>query len=483
MRVFAASLATETNTFSPLPVGLSSFKKGIFYEAGQHPEEPSFFAGPLFAARHEARKSGWTLIEGLVAAALPAGITTRDAYETLRDQILAEIERALPLDMVVLGMHGAMVADGYDDCEGDMLERVRQIVGAGVAIGATLDPHGHISQRMFATADLLISWKEYPHTDSVPRAFELVQILAAKVEGGLTIEKAMIDCEMVTTIFTTQEPGKSLVARMHAAEDRNNVLSVSLNHGFPYGDVADMGTKVLVYTDGDEVLARTVAREFADEVIGLREALRIDYPEIDDALDLALASHVAPVIIADSADNPGGGAPGDTTYFLHRMLERGIEGAALGPIWDPLVVEMAFDCGVGARFSVRLGGKTCSLSGLPVDAVAVVKSLRRKHRMTGLSEGELLDCGDAALLELNGIEVVVCTTRVQAIGTDLFSDLGCDLPGKKIVVVKSSQHFYAHFSKISSHVLYANARGVLALDLNTLDYRKIRRPKWPLSVK
>ena len=132
MRVFTASLATETNTFAPMPTGLDAFQTGIWYPAGTHPEAMSFPAGPLWAARQRGRPLGWELVEGLVTMAHPAGTTTRHAYETLRDRLLGELRQALPVDMVLLGLHGAMVADGYDDCEGDLLQRVRAILKACV---------------------------------------------------------------------------------------------------------------------------------------------------------------------------------------------------------------------------------------------------------------------------------------------------------------------------------------------------------------
>jgi len=143
VRVFTGSLATETNTFSPLPTGLSAFMDREYFKGGTHPARMTFYGGPLWAARQRAAPLGWTLIEGLVASAQPGGTTTRHAYETLRDELLDDIRRAMPLDMVLLGLHGAMVADGYDDCEGDILSRVRAITGPGTSIGATLDPHAH----------------------------------------------------------------------------------------------------------------------------------------------------------------------------------------------------------------------------------------------------------------------------------------------------------------------------------------------------
>jgi microcystin degradation protein MlrC len=395
--------------------------------------------------------------------------------------MLDDLRAALPVDMVLLGLHGAMVADGYDDCEGDMLARVRQIVGPDVVVGAELDPHNHLTAAMVDNANVMVSFKEYPHTDVLERGLELVDICAAAVEGKVKPVAAMVDCDIIVTVHTSREPARSFVQRMQALEGKDGVLSVSLTHGFSWGDVPEMGTKVLVYTDGDQAKADALARQLADEVIAMRDGLTVNYPGIDASLDEALAFDGGPVVLADGADNPGGGAASDSTFILRRMLERGITNAALGPMWDPIAVRIAFDAGVGARLQMRIGGKISPLSGDPLDLDCTVKALQHDLVMTGLSNTPTA-MGDCALVEVAGIEVVLITRRNQAMGTDLFTQLGCDLAAKKIVVVKSSQHFYASYSKVAKHVIYAGAPGAVTLDLTTLPYRKARLPKWPIGV-
>ena len=480
MRVFTATLATETNTFAPLPTGLATFQDRGYFKAGTHPPQMSFFAGPLWAARERGRERGWTVIEGLVAGAQPSGTTTRAAYETLRDELLADLRAALPVDMVVLGLHGAMVADGYDDCEGDLLARVRAIVGPGVVVGAELDPHNHLSAAMVDNADLLIAFKEYPHTDIRERALELVDLCAAQVAGKIRPVAAVVDCEMIVTIHTSRQPARGFVDRIQAMEGQGGILSISVTHGFAWGDVPDMGTKMLVYADGDAAAAQALARRLADELIGLREALATAYPGIDETLDAALAVDGGPVVIADAADNPGGGAAGDATFILRRLVERGIRNVALGPLWDPVAVRVAFDAGAGATLPLRIGGKTSPMSGDPMDLVCTVKALCPDLVMTGLS-GSPNPLGDAALVEAEGIEIVLTTLRGQAMNVDLFTQLGCDLAAKKLVVVKSAQHFYASYAPLARQVLYAGAPGSVTDDLASLPYQKIRRPKWPLD--
>jgi microcystin degradation protein MlrC len=480
MRVFSGSIATETNTFGPMPTGMASFRDRGYYRAGEHPDRPTQFSGPLWAARLRGKELGWELFEGVTAGAQPSGITTRAAYEQIRDELLADLRRAMPVDMVLLGLHGAMVADGYDDCEGDLIKRVREIVGPKVVIGGELDPHNHLTPQMVDNADVLISFKEYPHTDVVERALELVDICAAKVQGKANPVAAVADCQMIVTMHTSRQPARGFVDRIQALEGKDGVLSISVSHGFAWGDVPEMGTKVLVYTDGDKPKADALARKLADELIALREQLAVRSPGIDAALDEALAFDGGPVVIADGADNPGGGAASDSTFFLRRLIERGITNAAVGPVWDPIAVRIAFEAGAGAKLPLRIGGKISPLSGEPLDLRCTVKALRPEMMMTGLAG--MMPLGDCALVEANGVEIVLITLRNQALNTDLFTQLGCDLAGRKIVVVKSSQHFYASFSKIAKHVIYGDAPGAVTSDLKTLPYRKIRRPKWPLDA-
>ncbi len=480
MRVFSATLATETNTFAPMPTGSSSFRERGYFKAGNHPQRMTLFAGPLWAARQRGTALGWTLIEGLVASAQPSGTTTRAAYEALRDELLADLEAALPLDMVLLGLHGAMVADGYDDCEGDLLRRVRAIVGPQVVVGAELDPHHHLSEAMLRHADLLVAFKEYPHTDILERAFELVDLCHAKAQGRIAPLASVIDCDMIVTLHTSREPARGFVDRLQALEGKDGILSISIAHGFAWGDVPDMGTKVLVYSDGDAARGQALARRLADELIAMREALHTPTPGIDEALDQALAFAGAPVVLADSADNPGGGAAGDSTFVLARLLQRGITQACLGPLWDPVAVRIAFDAGVGAALPMRIGGKIGPLSGAPLDLPVTVKALQPDMAMTGLANTPTA-LGDCALVQADGVQIVLISLRNQAIGTDLFTSLGVDLRAMKIIVVKSSQHFYASFSQVAKQVIYVAAPGAVTLDLKTLPYRKIRRPKWPLD--
>jgi microcystin degradation protein MlrC len=480
MRVFTASLATETNTFAPIPTDLRSFQEAGLYPPGAHPEEPTLTTAPLWVLRRRAAEQGdLDVVEGTCAWAEPAGTVARAVYENLRDRILAELEAALPVDAVALGLHGAMVAHGYDDCEGDLLAGVRQRVGPDVPIGAELDPHCHMSDQMVAAADLLICYKEFPHVDFVERAEEVVDLTLRAARGEIRPHMSLYDCRMISTFPTSREPMRSFMDRIKAREGKDGVLSISIAHGFPFGDVPGMGTKVLVVTDDHAELGGLLARELGEELFALRGQTAPPFLDVDEGIDAALAIEGGPVVIADPSDNPGGGAPSDATAILRRLIDRDIRDVALGPIWDPIAVQFCVGAGEGARLALRFAGKTGPASGPPIDAeVEIRKVVRGASQTFGQS---VVDMGDCAAIRVGGVDVVLATRRRQAFGNDLFGNLGIDLASKKIVVVKSTNHFYASFAPLAKEVLYVDSGGPLPRDLRTLTFRKIVRPKWPFD--
>jgi microcystin degradation protein MlrC len=480
MRVFAATLMTETNTFSPFLTGLANFESSYLVRGGQHGDDPSSDALVPLRWRKLTEARGWTFIESLSAFAQPAGYTLRAVYEALRDEILADLQAALPVDMVLLNQHGAMAAHGYDDCEGDLTARTRALVGPDVPIGVELDLHCHLTELLVQSADAVITYKEYPHTDMPARAEELFQIIADAAEGKVRPVTALADCGMIGVFHTSHPPVRAFVNRMQALEGHDGVLSVSLGHGFPWGDVPDLGTRVLVVTDGQPAQGQQLAEQLAADFFAQRDTLQPTYLTIDEALDRAVAAPKGPVILADVADNAGGGAPNDSTFILRRMLERGIGNAALGCIWDPVVVAVAMENGEGVEADLRIGGKMGPMSGDPVDLhVRIGKIARNATQRFG---GGAAPLGDTVALHgPNGLDLVVNSLRGQSFSPHLFTNVGIDPTQKQIVVVKSMQHFYAEFAPIAAEILYVAAPGALVPNFKLLDYQKARRDIWPIN--
>jgi microcystin degradation protein MlrC len=480
MRMFAASIGTETNTFAPIPTALESFHESFYAPPGQHPDDAKLCTAPLWAARRRARAEGWTLVEGTCTFAEPAGLVSREAWETLRDEVLAQLRAAMPVDAVVLGLHGAMVADGYDDCEGDLLEQVRGIVGAKVPIGVELDPHCHMTRKRVANATLIICFKEFPHTDFVARGEEVVELTLRAARGEIEPVMSLVDCRMIGGFPTTLQPMRGFVDRIMAMEGKDGVLSISLAHGFPYADVPEMGARVLVVTDRQRAAGDALALQLADEFFAMRGKTQPEYVDPDGAIDVA-RKEPGTVVVADPSDNPGGGAPGDSTMILRRMIERGVTNAALAPIWDPMAVRMCFMAGVGGKLRLRFGGKTAPTSGQPIDALVTVTQLTRDAQQTFV--GAKVPLGDCAAISFDGIAVVLISKRTQALGSDLLTGMGVAIEGKKMIVVKSTNHFHAAFAPFASQVIYCDAGGPIPRDHRKVPYTRVQRPIWPLDAQ
>lgn len=461
---------------------MAAFRSHLFEAAGTlDPDGEAAWPLPLEAFRQSCREHGWTLVQGLCAAASPGGVTPQPVYEALRDELLADLAAAMPVDMVALALHGAMISAGCDDCEGDILARVRALVGPDTPVGAVLDPHAHLTAAMTDNATMMVFFKEYPHTDVFESAKAMIELLGACVAGAARPTASVFDCRMLSFYFTDREPMSGLVEAMRAMERQDGVLSVSLVHGFPWGDTPDMGSKVLVYTDGDQHQAEALARALGEEIIGFRDQLAPPYPGADEALDQALAKKEFPVVLADSADNAGGGAPSDATFILERVLARGITDVATGPFWDPVAVQLCFEAGEGAQIKLRVGGKVAPVSGQPLDLDCEILALKRDAVMTGLAGTPAL-LGDVAVVRTQGVTIVMNTSRTQAMGTDLFTQFGVDLQAMKLIIVKSSQHFYASYSKVGRHVIYVETPGAITQDVNALPFTKRKLPKWPFKA-
>jgi len=480
MKFFAALLATETNTFVSAPTGWGSFNEyGVFHGDSSTRDADGYgmFAVEL---RRLLAAEGHDMVESLLAFAQPLGRTVRTVYESLRDEILADLRDAGPVDGVILILHGAMVADGYDDCEGDLISRVRAIVGPNVPIGVELDLHCHFTQQMVSGADVIVGYKEYPHTDAVVRMQELTRIVVDTAQGRVKPTTAVHDCRMVGLWHTTREPMASFVRRMEAAEKQPGVLSVSLGHGFPWADVPEAGAKLWVVTDNDPALAARLADELGREFWDLRHRIGAHAPSVEETLDAAMAVEGGPVVIADMADNAGGGATSDDTFILRAILERNIADVAMGAFWDLGAIHLCRDAGVGASFDLRLGGKCGIASGDPVDLRVTVKAVAEDYSQGGLTAGTRTLLGTTVWVQAaNGLDIVLISKRNQVMSTDLFTGLGIALANKKLIVVKSAQHFHAQFGPIAKAVLYVSTPAALSNDFANLPYRVRDLDYWP----
>ena len=275
---------------------------------------------------------------------------------------------------------------------------------------------------------------------------------------------------------TYAQPMRGIVDRVRAREASGAILWGGIAHGFPWGDVADVGTRVLVYTDGDVARAGSEALGIARELYEARDVLLPRYPGVEESLDRAASLH-GRVVIGDYSDNPGGGAPSDSSFFLEAMLRRGVRDAAIGGFWDPVLARLCADAGLGARLPVRLGGKLSPASGRPLDFVAKVAGVAEAHDQDAFGSRDAL--GLSVWLRADGIDVVVTSVRSQVYGLDFFTGLGVDLAAKRLVVVKSSRHFEHAYAPFADHWWPAVSPGALRLDFEAFPYLKRSRDYHP----
>lgn len=380
-------------------------------------------------------------------------------------------------DVVLLLLHGGMIADGYLDCEGDLLENLRDRIGPEPCVGVVLDPHCHLTNTMLTHADILVCAKEYPHTDFPERMADAYDICVRAIRGEVRPVPAVFDCRMIGFFPTTTPMMKRFVERLYQAENEPGVLSASFVHGFELGDTPDTGSKVLVYTDGDRARAVDIATKLGIEVYSRRFQLLPCFAGMDETLQ-SVKRAKGIVVLADIGDNPGAGCAGDNMGLVRGLMEAGVSGVTAGCIWDPMVVRICASAGRGARLRVRLGGKSGPASGPPLDLEVEVVNVLDNHQQEVFDTGKS-SFGQSVWLRSGSLDLVVGSVRSQVLSTDAFTGIGINLGEKRVIVVKSGQHFYRSFSPLADTILYPAAPHTIGLDLRSIPHRYLDHEYFP----
>ncbi len=479
MRLFLAALRTETNSFVARATTLADFRAHGYVPSGEGPLDRD--AHPGYAEMLSlARAAGADIVRGPALAATPGGAVAADAYAELRSEVLNTLKAATPLDIVLLDLHGAMSAEGEPDCEGDLLAAAREIVGSSVKIGALLDPHATLSARMLNAADLLVAYKEYPHTDIAERARELFALAVSAWRGEIRPQCAVAPLRALGGFATLRSPMREFVASMKADEKAAGVLSVSLIHGFPWADSADNGAKMLVYTNDDRQRAQVVAEAAGQRFSAIREEAAQSYLSVADCIARVRASPDKRFIIADTCDNPGGGADGDSTHLLAPLCASGIGKIGVALVNDAAALDACLAAGVGRTLRLSIGGKLSHFSGAPFEVEGRVAGIAKSvspppGAAPGAPVGPIVrlatDCGD----------IIITGRRREALWPELFTATGARLEDYRVIVLKSSNHFRAGFADLTDEVLSAATPTAMNTDLAALPFRRLPRPMWPLD--
>ncbi|WP_230533352.1 M81 family metallopeptidase [Microvirga roseola] len=483
-RVAIGGFMHETNTFGPSKAGLEAFVEGGGW--------PSLSEGPALinATRNvnmgicgfveAAEAQGWDTVPTLWCAASPSAHVTENAFETITNQIVDGIRSVGRLDGVYLDLHGAMVAEHVDDGEGEILTRIRDVIGPDVPLVASLDLHANATRRMFDMADALIAYRTYPHVDMAETGRRSALYLR-RLMSGERDAKAFRQVPFLIPIAwqcTSVEPGRSLYARLPALEERG-IGSASLLMGFPAADFADCGPSIVVYAPSQEIadkaaddLLRAVAEQesaFSGRVYSPREGVL-------HAMKLA-DSASRPVVIADTQDNPGAGGDSDTTGMLRALVEADAKRAAIGAIVDPLAAIRAHEAGIGARVRLSLGGKSGIEGDAPLEADYVVESLSDGHLTASgpFYGGARMQLGPSACLRLGDVRIVIASRKAQMADQEMYRFVGIEPTKQAILVNKSSVHFRADFEPIAEAVLVCAAPGPMPVDPAALPFTRLRK--------
>lgn len=484
--IVIAEFKHETNRFNPKPTDKAAFKSrnyvlgdDIFtHFAGVKNEIGAFL--DTFRDLPEFR-----LIPACALNAMPAGPVTMDVYEEVEASVLGALRRTEKVDGVLLSLHGAMVLSEDEDGEGRLLSAVRKEVGPSVPIVVSLDLHCNMTRKMVENADAFFVFDSYPHVDMYETGLRAAECMKDTLLGKIRPVMRVKQLDMLLTgMPTAYEPMATFVGKMKAMREKPGILNVNICHGFFHSDIYEMGVAVVAVSDGDPDLAQDTADKLADAIWTARRELKRKLYTIDEAIDRILASDAKPFVIADVADNPGGGGTSDTTHILRRLLERGVENVAFAIMYDPESVEAAERAGVGNTVSLRLGGKLDpETSGGPVECTAYVKAITdgKYRNRDAMSRGLLNDMGKTAVLVVDGVEVITVSNRLQPWDLEVFRASGIQPQDKKALVVKSSIHYKASYSTVAHEMLDVEAPGLVPRSPEKLPYRYVRKPIFPLD--
>lgn len=484
-RIAIGEISHETNTFCP-PTTLAMFRERVWCRGGEILDRFAGVRTYLGGMIDEGRRRGVALVPIFAASTEPWGTITREAYDAMLGELLEGLRAALPLDAVCLALHGAGVADGITDLESAVLEAVRGVVGPEMPVAVTLDLHGNLTARMADLVTGLFCVHEYPHTDAFERGQEamafLLRVLDGAIRPAVVVEPIPL---LVPPSPSALEPVAGLNALCHRLEREPGMLDCVFVHGFTATDIPEAGASVIAVADGDPALARRAAATVAREAWARRAAFQVRHPQPEEAVARArrLAEDGGPVVVNETSDNPGGGAPGDGTHLLRAMLAAGLDDCAFGTLYDPEVAARCHAAGVGATLRVRLGGKHDRLHGEPLDLDVYVQSLAdgRFRLSTPMGRGYPMDLGKTARLSCRGVEIVVASRRTQVLDPEPFLLHGIDVRRCRIVGVKSSAHFRAGYEGIARHIVTTDPPGICTSNLSQFPYRRLRRPIYPLD--
>ena len=488
MKVLSAEIYHETNTFSLVKTDEQKFRGRFFLHGAEAIAERGEANTELAGFLQAGKTHDWQINHVLSASAGPGGIVTRAAFEWLTDPLVDAAQKNR-YDGILLGLHGAMVTEFCEDGDGEILRRLRAVVGADLPIAITLDLHANVSEQMCSLANIIVSYKTYPHVDMFEAGLQAGEILHRTMRGEISPHTIRVTRPMLEEINggrTDIGPMIDRIASARTYESQPDVFAVSINAGFASADIAEIGPSVLVTGQADFSAHNSFAETIADDIWNRRNDVLNDYLEVEDAAAISTEfdSNKGPLIIADYADNPGAGGYGDSTNLLQALLNVGVTDACFGPIVDPEAVRELHSAEIGDRMQIMLGGKTDERFGgeplnLEVELVSISDGQYFGYGpMVGGLHGTF---GPCAVVRVDGIEILVVTISDQMLDLQQFKTFGINPQHKRVVALKSMQHFRAAFEPIAGEIIVCDSGALCTPKYQQLHYQNVPRPIFPLD--
>lgn len=486
MRVGIIAIQHESNTFLNRPTDLDAFKRGMFLRGeavrseyrNAHHELGGFFEG--------LETAGIEAVPMLMAWAVPSGVVTANALEAVWAAACEEMAAAGELDGWLVAPHGAGVSEVERDMDGWWLSDLRRRVGDHVPIVCTLDPHANVSQRMIRACDATITYRENPHLDQRARGLEAAALISRALRGEVKLTQAAALPPISINIerqLTSEYPALALQEQADRIRALPDVLSVSVILGFPYADVEEMGSGFIVVTNGSQSLAQQYAAEMECWLVEHREDYRGELISIDDAV-ARVATSPQPVGLLDMGDNVGGGGPADGTLIAHQLRQR-VKGRKLVILTDPEAVGAARNAGIGARLSLRMGGKITANQGEPIEAdVKVVAFHEGIFRETQARHGgkTIFNMGPSVVVETDdGLTVLLMTLRCGPVSLQQLIVTGIYPSVYAAIVIKGVHAPVAAYRDVCPTLIRVNTPGTTTADMESLPFHHRRRPLFPFE--
>ncbi len=483
-RIAIGGMQHETNTFAPSKADYAAFEAGGGWPGAQY-GDPVFAAVeganiPAAGAIQALRAQGHDLVATAWAAASPSAHVTTDAFERIVSGLISELKKQLPVDGVYLDLHGAMVTEAHDDGEGEILRRVREAVGPRIPISASLDLHCNFTQAMFERCDALVAYRTYPHVDMAETGARAADLLGHMLRTGQPLAKHWRTLDYLTGLpsqCSFVDPCKTIYEDI----GRDNDVTLSFTPGFPMADFPECGMAVFGYGTDQAAVAKAVEKLRAAVADAEKDfVLELHLPDEAVARARGRGEPGAPVILADTQDNPGAGGNGDTTGLLKSLIQQKAQDAVLGLLIDGEAAKRAHEVGLGFTSIFKLGGRSNIPGDSPLEGEFTVEKLGDgKFTCTGpMFKGFRMQLGNMALLRSKaspGVRVAVASRKCQAGDQEMFRHLGVEPVRSRILALKSSVHFRADFEPISKEVLVVKSPGPALADPTEFPWTRMRK--------